>query len=89
MGVERDDGGPQPGSRGRLEHARVTTVHAVEGADGDGAPRRLELLGAARDVHSAASTSASSSRRPGSNSSGVTASSTENGPTAVRRNVTQ
>ena len=98
MRVERDHARPQPGSARRVDHSQVATVDAVEGADGRGAARLGQAGGVASDVHApvperAASTRSSTSdsgrSRSAVNASGVTASATENGPTSVRRSVTQ
>ena len=98
MWVERDDARPQPGSARRVDHSQVATVDAVEGADGRGAARPGQVGGVASDVHAPVPERAASTRssttdsgrsRAAVNDSGVTASATENGPTSVRRSVTQ
>jgi len=35
MRIEGHDAGPQPSSAGRVDHAEMTAVNAVEGADGN------------------------------------------------------
>src|SRR5207244_12655698 len=76
---------PPPGLARRVEHPPVAAVDAVEGADRDGALRLAELGRVVRDPHVASRASACSGGRIVSGA----ASSTENGPTSVRRRVRQ
>ena len=66
-----------------LEHAPVPAVDAVEGAERDRPRPLLELASDPRHRHSRASASSGGTIRSSS------ASSTENGPTSVRRSVAQ
>ena len=72
-----------PGRARSLEHAAVPEVDAVERADRDRPAAGAELFRRGRDLHAslASASSLGITRGP--------ASSTENGPTSVRRRVRQ
>src|SRR5436305_13259236 len=81
--VEGDDRRAKPRYAGRLEHAPVPAVDAVEGPDCDRALGSLELGDAPNDPHAATPSRASASS--GETSRSGSASWTPNGPTSVRR----
>ena len=82
---------------GALDHRLVAAVDAVEGADRDVARPRLgvgqrgdlDAHGIRRSSQRPPPTGAGPARRPGSRSSSSPASSTRNGPIAVRRSSAQ
>ncbi len=82
--VERDDGRGRPRGERLLDDPAVAAVNAVEGADRDRPRARLELPRGVDDLHG---------RRASASSTGMirssSASSTRNGPTAVRLSETQ
>src|SRR2546421_5154758 len=55
--IEGHDARPQASAPCSIDHAEMAAVHAVEGADGDRAPRLGQLGGLASDVHTRSSTS--------------------------------
>src|SRR6185503_2943396 len=81
--VEGDRGRRRPRRTCGVENAPMADVDAVERPERDRPRLRLDLLHAPGDDHSRASASSAVSSRSGS------ASSTSNGPTAVRRSVAQ
>ena len=83
MRVEGDDRRPEAGVARGLDDPAMAQVHPVEGAQGYGAWRRLELGRGAGDLHSSANASSGGITRCSS------ASSILNGPTAVRLSDTQ
>src|SRR5262249_46206796 len=98
MRIEGHDARPRSSSPCRVDHAEMAPVDAIKGPDGNGAPcvrksRRdtsnVHAPGAARAASTRSRTSASARSRSAANASGPTASSTEKGPTSVRRSVTQ
>jgi hypothetical protein len=97
MRIEGHDARPQPGPPCRVDHPQMAAVDAVEGPNRDGASRLGQLRRLAGDVHAPGAraaakrsrTSTSGRSHSAANASDATASSTENGPTAVRRSVAQ
>src|SRR6187551_181397 len=61
MRVESHHGRTETGRLRRLDPGPVPAVHAVEGADGDGAIGRLELRRRAHDAHAGSSSGSSRS----------------------------